>query len=182
VDYTGTIKIDGVDTSNIPKSLLRSHITTISQDAVQLAGSIRQNLLPYDGQACDGRMDDTLLLRTLKRVGLSESISSKGGLSASLSDMSLSEGQMQFLCLARALLHNYWVGGKVVLMDEPTSNMDHETDARIQTLVNEFFANCTVLMITHRPDAIVGVDRRLEVSNGQVSWGSTTLAADAVDS
>ena len=169
VDYTGSIKIDHLETSSVPKDLLRSRITTISQDAVQLSGSVRENLLPYDGQAKDSRMDDTLLIRTLERVGLCESISSKGGLNASLSDISLSEGQMQFLCLARAMLHNYWAGCKVVLMDEPTSNMDYETETRIQSLVREVFDGCTILMISHRKEAIADVDVLLEVANGKVS-------------
>jgi ABC-type multidrug transport system fused ATPase/permease subunit len=169
LDYSGTIEIDGTDVSHLPKPLLRSRITTISQDAVQLQGSVRENLLPYEGQANDGKLDDTAVLRTLVRVGLSEAISSKGGIDASLSDMSLSEGQMQFLCLARAILHNLWTGGKLVLMDEPTSNMDYETDARIQSLVREVFTGCTLIMISHRPDAIADVDVHLDVTAGKVT-------------
>lgn len=169
LEYTGTIEVDGIEVSSIPKHLLRSRITTISQDAVLLAGSVRDNLLPYDGQAEDARMDDTLLLRTLERVGLSETVNSKGGLDASLSDMSLSEGQMQFMSLARAVLHNCWTRGKLVLMDEPTSNMDYETDARIQKLVREAFVGCTIVMISHRPDNVADVDVHLEVANGIVA-------------
>ncbi len=169
LEYTGTIEVDGVDISSLPKHLLRSRITTISQDAVLLAGSVRDNLVPYDGQPEDARMDDTLLLRTLERVGLSETVSSKGGLDASLSDMSLSEGQMQFLSLARAILHNCWTGGKLVLMDEPTSNMDFDTDARIQTLVREAFFGCTIIMISHRPDTIADADVHFEVADGKVT-------------
>ena len=169
LDYTGTIEIDGINVSHIPKPLLRSRITTISQDAVQLQGSVRENLLPYEGQASDGKVDDTAVLRTLDRVGLSEVISSKGGIDASLSDMSLSEGEMQFLCLARAILHNLWTEGKLVLMDEPTSNMDYETDARIQSLVREAFAGCTIIMISHRPEAIADVDVHLDVVAGKVT-------------
>lgn len=169
LEHTGSIVIDGVDISTVPRQLLRSRITTISQDSVQLKGSVRENLIPYKEQAQDGKMDDTLLLRTLEKVGLSEVISGKGGLDADLSDMSLSEGQTQFLCLARAILHNHWTEGKVVLMDEPTSNMDYETDARIQALVRDAFAKCTIIMISHRPEMIADVDVHLKVSNGIVA-------------
>lgn len=169
LNYSGTIEIDGIDVSHLPKPLLRSRITTISQDAVQLQGSVRENLLPYKGQASDAKLDDAAVLRTLDRVGLSEVISSKGGIEASLSEMSLSEGQMQFLCLARAILHHSWTEGKLVLMDEPTSNMDYETDARIQSLVREAFAGCTIIMISHRPEAIADVDVHLDVVAGKVT-------------
>ena len=168
MEYTGTVKIDNIDVSSVPKRLLRSRITTISQDAVQLVGSVRENLIPYIGQD-KGKFDDTLLLRTLTRVGLCDTISSKGGLDASLADMSLSEGQMQFLCLARAMLHNHWTGAKLILMDEPTSNMDYETDARIQALVREAFSGCTILIISHREATIADAHMLLEVSNGNVS-------------
>jgi ABC-type multidrug transport system fused ATPase/permease subunit len=179
MEYTGTIKIDNIDVSSVPKGLLRSRITTISQDAVQLAGSVKENLLPYIGQD-NGKIDDTLLLRTLDRVGLGETISSKGGLDASLAGMSLSEGQMQFLCLARAMLHNHWTGAKLILMDEPTSNMDYETDARIQALVREAFDDCTILMISHREEAIADANVLLEVSNGSVSKRDRP-ATEAID-
>jgi ABC-type transport system involved in cytochrome bd biosynthesis fused ATPase/permease subunit len=168
LEHTGTIEIDGVSVASVPKPLLRARVTTLSQDAVQMAGSVRENLLPYIGQAQDSRTDDTTVLKALSRVGLSEVISRNGGLDMALSDMGLSEGEMQFLCLARAILHNQWTKGKLVLMDEPTSNMDHETDARIQTLVGEAFADCTIIMVSHRPEAVAEVDVHLEVLNGKV--------------
>jgi ABC-type transport system involved in cytochrome bd biosynthesis fused ATPase/permease subunit len=134
-----------------------------------LDGSVRENLVPYIGQLDDGKIDDTVILRSLARVGLSEAISSKGGLDTSLSDVSLSVGQMQFLSLARAMLHNHWTGGKLVLMDEPTSNMDYETDAKIQGLVKEVFAGCTVIMVSHRPEMLADVDVHLQVVAGKVT-------------
>lgn len=167
--YDGLITVDGLDVSTVSKSRLRSRITTISQDAVELDGSVRENLVPYVGQLDDGKIDDTVILRTLARVGLSEAINNKGGLDTLLTDVSLSVGQMQFFSLARAMLHNHWTGGKLVLMDEPTSNMDYETDAKIQGLVKEVFEGCTVVMISHRPEMLAGVELHLEVAAGKVT-------------
>lgn len=169
LEHTGTIEIDGVNIFSVPKPLLRSRVTTLSQDAVQMAGSVRDNLLPYVGQALNARMDDSSILKALSRAGLSEVITRNGGLDTTLSDLGLSEGEMQLLCLVRAILHNQWTRGKLVLMDEPTSNMDHETDARIQLLVGEAFAGCTIVTISHRPEAVADVDVHLGVLNGKIT-------------
>jgi ATP-binding cassette subfamily C (CFTR/MRP) protein 1 len=82
--------------------------------------------------------------------------------------MNLSKGQMQLLCIARALLHNAHTESKIVLMDEATSHMDENTDHHIQAVMGEAFADCTMLVIAHRLETYHDVDRYLMLENGML--------------
>ena len=82
-----------------------------------------------------------------------------------LSTMDLSEGQMQLLCLARAIVHNTCTQSRVVLLDEPTSTLDLETDNRIQAALRDAFLDCTILIVSHRPESLWDSNVRYEVKN-----------------
>lgn len=168
MDSTGTIMIDGIDISTIAPKQLRSRITTISQDTICLDGSIRDNILPYEGQQEDKTIHDGLINEALDKVELTETIEARGGLDIPLSEMALSEGQMQLLALARAILHNTCTQSKVVLMDEPTSSIDVETDNRIQATIRDEFAGCTMVVVSHREETLWDSNVRYEVRNGFV--------------
>ncbi len=168
MEYTGTITIDGIDISTIPPRQLRSRITTISQDTIILDGSIRENILPYEGQLEDDTIYDELVLEALDKVELTELVESRGGLDIPLSAMGFSEGQMQLLALARAIMHNTCTQSKVVLLDEPTSSLDVETDSRIQEIIGDEFVGCTIVIVSHRPETLRDASMRLEVRNGNV--------------
>ena len=74
----------------------------------------------------------------------------------------LSVGQRQLLCMARALLKQ----ARLLLMDEATSNVDNATDAVIQATIRSAFAGCTVLTIAHRLHTIIDSDRILVLAAG----------------
>ena len=59
------------------------------------------------------------------------------------------------MCLARALLFQ----NKIVLMDEATANIDSQTEAKIQELISQRFADSTILMIAHRLNTILNCDK-----------------------
>lgn len=68
--YTGKIEIDGTDISTIPLDVLRSSITSISQEISELGGTVRDNLLPYKGQKESRKMHKGVVCEALEKVGL----------------------------------------------------------------------------------------------------------------
>ena len=68
------------------------------------------------------------------------------------------------LCMARALLER----PKVLIMDEATSNIDGNTDNKIQEMLKTQFDDCTVLTIAHRIDTIMWYDKVLVLDHGKV--------------
>ncbi|KAK6349334.1 hypothetical protein TWF730_010082 [Orbilia blumenaviensis] len=76
--------------------------------------------------------------------------------------LNLSQGQRQLLCLARVIL----TGASILVMDEATSSIDHETDAKIQEAIRE--TRYTVITIAHRLNTIMDYDRVLVLSSGKV--------------
>ena len=71
LDYEGSIKIDGVEVSQVPLQELRSRITTITQDYVELHGAVRNNLFPHT-EGHSESISDAVAIDALKKVGLWE--------------------------------------------------------------------------------------------------------------
>lgn len=150
------------------KGFLRSRITTIPQECIELAASVRVNLDPYDEPGLSHRLTDDTLENILIRVGLLDVVKSRGGLDASLESMALSPGQTQLLCLARAILVREYTRARIVLIDEATSSTDAETDKRLQAIMAKEFANCTVITVTHRQHSLAFADVIVEMADGQI--------------
>ena len=79
----------------------------------------------------------------------------------------LSQGQLQLFSLARAILMRP-TRGKIVLLDEATSNVDNETDKLMQMLIREEFKEHTILTVAHRLDTIMDSDIVLVVDGGKL--------------
>ena len=79
-------------------------------------------------------------------------------------------GQKQLVCLARAILEE----GEVVIMDEPTSSIDLNTDKIIQRVLKEAFRDRAVFIIAHRTSSVAECDRVFEMKDGRLqhleSW------------
>lgn len=146
---TGSIIIDGVDISSVPRSLIRDRIIAVPQEVFLLTGSVRLNLDP------DSLQEDKKLIEILKKVDLWAVIESRGGLDCDINANPLSQGQLQILSLARALLRK----SKIVILDEATSNLDTETDESIQHVIREHFSRCTVISVAHRLSTILDADK-----------------------
>ncbi|KAJ6785127.1 hypothetical protein PWT90_07569 [Aphanocladium album] len=171
LEYSGRILIDDVDVSTIAPDKLRARLITISQHSVKFSGTVRNNLLPFQINEMEEekiRERDGELQDELCRLNLWELVQEKGGLDAKLDDVGLSGGQLQMLCIARAILRHRDIGGKIVLVDEGTSNIDYETDAAIQQALKEAFADCTMITIAHRTNTIDDCDLQIELSKGEV--------------
>lgn len=171
LEYSGTIRIDGVDVTTIAPDELRRRLITISQHSVKFTGTVRRNLLPFQMNEIDEekiRERDDELQEELARLNLWNIVQEKGGLDAKLEDVGFSGGQLQMLCIARAILRKREMGGKIVLVDEGTSNIDYETDAAIQKALKEAFADCTMITIAHRTNTIEDCDVQIELSKGEI--------------
>ncbi|KAI9175673.1 hypothetical protein H9P43_006037 [Blastocladiella emersonii ATCC 22665] len=164
----GSISIDGLDISTIGLHDLRSRLTILPQDAYLMEASIRDNLLNPTGQR-----DDAALWSALEGASLATYVRSLDeGLDALLTQSSLSVGQAQLLCLARAILRK----SRVLVLDEATASIDGATDNLVQETIRREFDGCTVITIAHRIGTIIDYDKILVLDHGEVAEFDTPEA------
>ena len=141
--YGGSIKIGGVELSDISETNLMENITNISHQSYIFKGTVRDNLLMGKPAASDGQ-----LWAALEQVNLADFLRSENGLDTLLTERggNLSGGQCQRLALARALLHD----SPVYIFDEATSNIDVESENDIMAQIHALAKSRTVILISHR--------------------------------
>ncbi|KAK2853332.1 hypothetical protein FQN49_005174 [Arthroderma sp. PD_2] len=154
----GSISIDGIDLSTIPRQEIRSRITGVSQDALILKGSMRLNVDPSSTLA------DDAMISALKSVQLWNVINEKGGLDTDIDEFHLSHGQKQLLCLARAILRP----STILILDEATSNVDNKTDEIMQRVIREKLSSRTIIAVAHKLDTILDFDRVALLDGGEL--------------
>ena len=163
---TGVVRINGKDTTKLTPYELRSRTSVVPQDPLVLPVSVRDNLDP-DGQL--GRTDNEMW-DALCRSGLDELVAGKEQrLDHVLNPDTMSAGQRQLLCVARSILRR----SDLIVLDEATSTMDAETDARVQKLLQEETLRSevrpTVVSVAHRIASIIDYDRILVLDHGRVA-------------
>ncbi|KAJ5280064.1 hypothetical protein N7478_005436 [Penicillium angulare] len=172
VEPHSQILIDGVDITRIPRQTTRAALNAIPQESFFTHGSVRANMDPYQIKSSEE------IEAALRRVELWDLIQLKGGLDAQLESNFFSHGQRQLFCLARALVR----GGKVVVLDEATSNVDVVSDALMQRIIRKQFADCTILAVAHRLETIIDFDRIAVIKDGRLVEFDTPQALLGRDS
>ncbi|KAJ6779327.1 hypothetical protein PWT90_02510 [Aphanocladium album] len=174
IRYQGSSKIDGIEISSIAPEVLRSHLITITREPIILEGTVRQNLLPLtlnEGEkqwryAEDDRKDAELEL-LLKRLHLWVPLLAKGRLDAIVDDVNYSKGDLQLLCIARAIMRQRETGRRVILIDDATSELNMEKETLANEIIAEYLAGCTVLRTSSRPSALDNTDAIAYLHRGQ---------------
>ncbi|KAF2731990.1 ABC multidrug transporter-like protein [Polyplosphaeria fusca] len=163
----GSILIDSVPLSTLPRQTIRSRLIGLPQDAYLLPGSVRLNADPL------GQSNDKAIMQALKDVQLWDIVVSKGDeskyahpLDVDVDDLKFSEGQRQLFCLARGLLRAD--KGRVVVLDEATSSLDGNTDHHIQKLLRSKFASHTIIAVAHKLDTILDFDKVAVMHRGRL--------------
>ena len=158
----GTVTIDGTDLRQMDPPTLRNAIGAVGQDNVLLTGSVRENI-------CLGRpgIDDDEMLRVAEVSGTHGFMARTiNGYDLVLADRGegLSGGQRQSIAIARALAGR----PPIVLLDEPSSAIDSETEARMITGLSTELLGRTVIVVTHRPAMLALVDRVMVMAEGKI--------------
>ncbi len=160
--YSGSVKIGGVELSDIREDGLMKNITYISHQSYLFKGTVRENLLMGKPDATDDE-----LWTVLKRVKLADFLRREQGLDTPLAEKAsnLSGGQCQRLALARALLHD----SPVYIFDEATSNIDVESENDIMGEIHALAGTKTVILISHRLANVTGSDCIYVMEKGKVA-------------
>ncbi len=165
--YSGSIKFNGKELSSISEESLLEKVTAVG-DSYIFPGTVKDNLLLGSPKANDKRLKNVLMI-----VNLWNELKEKGGLGFQLTEggTNLSGGQRQRLAFARALLKN----SSVYILDEPTSNIDPESEKIIMNLVEKLSRDMgrTIILISHRLVNVVHSDKIFLLSKGEISEQGT---------
>jgi len=164
---SGEILFDGTSELDLDLEWIREQIGLVPQDPFLFYGTVRDNLTMAKEDATDEE-----LMAAITAAELKDFVdSSPDGLETRVGDqgMALSGGQAQRLAIARALLKD----APLVILDEPTSQIDVETEALLNRALERLCANKTVLLIAHRLSTIEQADRIIVMDQGRLAESGT---------
>ena len=158
----GMISIDGTDIRQIDPAESRRAVGYVPQDIMLFRGTIRDNIT----MGTHG-VDDSFILRAAKIAGVEEFVKKHPmGFDMEVAEMGrgLSGGQRQCVAMARAVL----LDPPLLVLDEPTSNMDNRTELRLRDSLSTIIKEKTLILITHRASMLAMVDRLVVIDDGTI--------------
>ena len=157
----GQLYFDGVNLEDIGLEVVRENVATVLQHPAMFNDTVKQNL-------CLGReIDDAVIWQALEIAQMRDIVEQMPEQLESIigrSGIRLSGGQRQRLAIARMILAD----PKVVILDEATSSLDTETEAKLHEAMHAFLQNRTTLIIAHRLSAVRQADRVLVFDSGKI--------------
>jgi ABC-type multidrug transport system fused ATPase/permease subunit len=158
---SGTIEIDGTDLRELDMRSWRSRLTAVFQDFIRFELSVRENVAPRG--APDDMIRDALLAAGITHLTDLRTVLARGYDGGT----DLSGGQWQRIALARAICA-VKLGAGVVLLDEPTAQLDVRGEAEIFDRLLHATRACTTILISHRFSTVRQADRICVLEQGKV--------------
>ena len=158
----GSITLDGFDLRDLTVESLRRQIGFAFEDATLFSASVRENLLmgapDGTGEDVDWALEAAQAAEFVEALpwGLDTRIGEQG--------LSLSGGQRQRLALARAIISR----PRLLVLDDPLSALDVQTEAKVEQALRPVLDRCTSLIVVHRPSTIALVDRVAFLHDGRI--------------
>lgn len=162
----GSVTIDGVDIRDLTREELRRHVGVAFEDATLFSSTVRENVLlgrpDVHGDEAEALMREALDIAQASFVDdLPDGVDTRVGEEG----LSLSGGQRQRLALARAIAAR----PSVLVLDDPLSALDVDTEARVEAGLRRVLAETTSLIVAHRPSTVTLADRVALMENGVVT-------------
>jgi len=171
----GRIFWDGLDVTSLSRESVRSRIAWVPQEPVLFAGTVREAVRVGKADATDAEVWNALehahaaeFVRRLP-AGLDTEVGERGG--------QLSGGERQRLAIARAFVR----APSLLLLDEPTSSLDAQSEAQVQAGLKELKAGRTTLVIAHRLATVRSADLLYVLAEGRVVERGTHEQLIALD-
>lgn len=160
--YTGSVKIEGTELSDIQEKSIMDQITMVSHNSRLFKGTVEDNLRMGRPGASGQELEEVL-----RKVNLWGFLEGQQGLQTPVLEKgsNFSGGQCQRLALARALLHDT----PVYIFDEATSNIDAESEEMIMDVIRQIAGTKTVILISHRLANVTRSDRIYMLEKGKVA-------------
>ncbi|MEG1646804.1 MAG: ABC transporter ATP-binding protein [Clostridia bacterium] len=156
----GAVTINGEDVYTIDNKIKPYLFGYVAQSFSYVDGTIKDNISLRN----DSLSDETILY-ALNFVLLGDVIAKlEFGINTTFSPALFSQGQLQLLSIARAIVYN----PAILLLDEITANLDEKTEKQILDILQKASANRTIISISHRESSIIKSDKIITLENGKV--------------
>ncbi|QRY41841.1 ABC transporter ATP-binding protein [Microbacterium hominis] len=164
----GRVTVDGVDVRDLTLTELRTHVGMAFEDSTLFSQTVRENVLLGREDLAAGSPEAEAVLRealAIAQAGFVEDLPDGVDTIIGEEGLSLSGGQRQRLALARAIAAR----PAVLVLDDPLSALDVDTEALVEDALREVMADTTTLVIAHRPSTVMLADRVALLEEGRIT-------------